>query len=206
MYQHVIWDIDNTMISSGEVILCALERLLWEEKGIELTEELHQHLVGLPSTDILALFGFLDIAAAERRWNELIDTSDFKIYAGVLETLQELKKRGLTLGIVSSRTEREMYDDCVKTLLPYFDHIVLAEDVQNPKPHPEALRLYCERSGAQPRTILYVGDGPADSLCCESAGVDFALALWGCIEPEKVTHAKYRIEKPEEVVGLIFGE
>lgn len=207
MYKHVIWDIDNTMISSGGVILRALERMLWEEKGIELTEALHQHLVGLPTTGILGHFGYSDTGAAEKRWNELIDNdpAGFEIYSGVLETVEELKKRGIALGIVSSRTEREMYDDCVKKLRPYFDHIVLAEDVRVPKPDPEALRLYCERSGEQPQNILYVGDGPADSLCCEAAGVDFALALWGCIEPEKVTHAKYRIEKPEEVIGLVFG-
>jgi len=207
MYKHVIWDIDNTMISSGGVILRALERMLREEKGIGLTEELHQHLVGLTSTGILDHFGFSDSAAAEKRWNELIDhdPAGFEIYSGVLETVQALKQRGLTLGIVSSRTEREMYDDCVKKLRPYFDHIVLAEDVKNPKPDPEALRLYFERSGEQPQNILYVGDSPADSMCCEAAGVDFALALWGCMAPERVSHAKYRIEKPEEVIGLVFG-
>jgi len=207
MYHHVIWDIDNTMISSGAVILRALERLLQEEKGILLTEELHQHLVGLPSVGILGHFGFADIAAAERRWNEFIDTDPdgFAIYEGVLETVRELKKRGVTLGIVSSRTGREMYDDCVKALLPYFDHVVLAEDVQHPKPHPEALQLYCRRANAKKEDILYVGDSPADALCCEAAGVDFALALWGCIEPEKVTCAKYRIQRPEEVLALVFG-
>ncbi|MGI6193565.1 MAG: HAD family hydrolase [Christensenellales bacterium] len=208
MYSHVIWDIDNTMVSSGAVILRALERLLREEKQIELTEELHQHLVGLPSIGILAHFGFEDIPAAEKRWNEFIDSDPdgFIIFEGVLETVQELKKRGIALGIVSSRTEREMYDDCVKALRPYFDHVILAEDVQHPKPHPEALDLYLARSGAKPEEIIYVGDSPADSMCCEAAGVDFALALWGCIEPEKVTYAKYRLQNPEEVLQLIFGK
>ncbi len=207
MYTHVIWDIDNTMINSGGAILRSLGVMLLEEKGIVLTEELHQHFMGLPTTGILDYFGYSDFAAAEKRWNELIDEdpTGFEIYSGVLETVEELKKRGIILGIVSSRTEREMYDDCVKKLRPYFDHIVLAGDVEKPKPDPEALRLYCERSGGQPQNILYIGDGPADSLCCEAAGVDFALALWGCIQPEKVPHVKYRIEKPQEVIRLVFG-
>ncbi len=207
MYTNVIWDIDNTMISSGGAILRALEKLLLEQKGITLTEELHQHIVGLTSANTIEHFEFEDPHAAEVRWNGLIeeDSSGFEIYPGAMDALEELKSRGIALGIVSSRTAREMYGDSIDALLPYFDCIVLAEDVKNPKPDPESLMVYMERTKVQPQNILYVGDAPVDALCCETAGVDFALALWGSIEPQKVTCAKYRIESPQDVVDIVFG-
>jgi len=205
MYTHVIWDIDNTMVSSGGVILRALARLLREEKGVELTDDLHQHLVGLTSRNILRYFEFNDMAAAEEKWNEYIfsDSEGFQAYDGVIETLHKLKEDGFALGIVTSRNESEMHDSCLDELLPLFDCVVQAEEVKKPKPDPESLRLYCARSGARPEEILYIGDGPADALCCEAVGVDFALALWGCYNPGLVSSAKYRLNAPEEILKLV---
>jgi phosphoglycolate phosphatase-like HAD superfamily hydrolase len=56
----------------------------------------------------------------------------------------------------------------------YFDLVVSALDVANPKPHPEPLQLVAEYFKVQPREILFLGDSLSDQQAATDAGVLFA--------------------------------
>ena len=65
----------------------------------------------------------------------------------------------------------------------YFAAVVCADDTPAHKPDPAPLLECLARLGAGQSEALYVGDSVYDSLCAQRAGVDFALALWGCRGP-----------------------
>ncbi len=116
--------------------------------------------------------------------------------------MEELKRRGLNLGIATSRTEREFRDEA-EPKLPFtqgFGPIVLADHTKRHKPHPDPLLKYMELSGAAPNEVLYLGDTAADAGCAQGAGVDFALAGWGSHE---TVPAKYRLAQPRDLLDCL---
>ena len=64
---------------------------------------------------------------------------------------------------------------------PWFDEIICADDVEHPKPAPDALLECLHRFGCKPEDAVYIGDSEYDMQCARSAGVKSVLALWGCV-------------------------
>jgi len=58
-------------------------------------------------------------------------------------------------------------------LASYFDLVVRALDVENPKPHPDMLIKILDHFGVQPEQLVYVGDSPLDEQAAEAADVPF---------------------------------
>jgi HAD superfamily hydrolase (TIGR01509 family) len=58
-------------------------------------------------------------------------------------------------------------------LTGYFECIMTASQVTNPKPHPEPLLKVLEYFGAEPKEALFIGDGEVDMQAAKSAGVPF---------------------------------
>jgi HAD superfamily hydrolase (TIGR01509 family) len=88
---------------------------------------------------------------------------------GAVETLDELRRRGLRLGLISVCSE----DVClVFPETPFagrFDATVFSADCGLMKPDPEIYRLACRRLGVSPDECLYVGDGANDELAGAAA-------------------------------------
>jgi len=83
---------------------------------------------------------------------------------GALSVLDELRGRGLRLGLVSNCSSEvgELWDES-----PFggrFDAVVLSADVAMCKPDPRIYRLALERLGVVPRDAVFVGDGDSDEL------------------------------------------
>ena len=92
----------------------------------------------------------------------------------LLETLDFLKKRGIIRAICTSRSTTMKLIMEKFRLWSYFDMVVTALDVQNPKPHPESIdKIVAAFHLDRDKTIL-VGDSPIDQQTAESAGILFA--------------------------------
>ena len=85
------------------------------------------------------------------------------------------------------------------------DVIVGADDVLNPKPHPEPVEKALELMGASREDAVYVGDSVHDMESGRAAGVRTAAVLWGPfgraeLEP---TRPDYWLERPADLLTLI---
>ena len=83
---------------------------------------------------------------------------------GVTLVLDELRARGLRLGLVSNCSSEvgELWEQS-----PFggrFDAVVLSADVGICKPDPRIYRLALERLGVDPAEAVFVGDGHSDEL------------------------------------------
>lgn len=87
------------------------------------------------------------------------------------------------------------------SIFPYFSYAVCADDLADHKPHPAPLLKCIEDLSVSPCESLYIGDSRYDLKCAASAKVDFALALWGCREPEQFS-CKRKLSSPEELLLL----
>lgn len=76
------------------------------------------------------------------------------------------------LAIFTGRVRRELdhtLDRC--GVRKFFGHIVTAEDLAQPKPHPEGLLAIL--NGRDPARAMYVGDNVDDALAAQAAGMPF---------------------------------
>jgi phosphoglycolate phosphatase len=105
-----------------------------------------------------------------------------------------LKKRGLRLGIVSTkyryRIEQILRRD---GLLDCFDVIVGGEDVAAHKPDPVGLLTALNHLGCAPSQALYVGDTLIDAETAERANVAFVAVLSGVTPREDFKSCKVRL-------------
>jgi putative hydrolase of the HAD superfamily len=83
---------------------------------------------------------------------------------GALEVLDELRQRGLRLGLISncSSPVADLWGD--SRFAEFFDAVVLSADVGLCKPDPAIYRLAAERLGVEPGEALFVGDGDSGEL------------------------------------------
>jgi putative hydrolase of the HAD superfamily len=83
---------------------------------------------------------------------------------GAIETLEELRRRGLRRGLISvcSGDVEDVWGET--PLAQHLDDVVLSCAVGLRKPDPRIYLLACERLGVEPRECLFVGDGANDEL------------------------------------------
>ena len=75
-----------------------------------------------------------------------------------VETLEELRRRGYRLGVISNADGRvEALLDSMG-LLPHFEFVIDSGTVGVEKPDPRIFRMALERMGVQPHEAVYVGD------------------------------------------------
>jgi len=83
---------------------------------------------------------------------------------GLLETLAELRKRELRVGLISNCSEEvaEVWADT--SFARFFDNTVFSATARLAKPDPAIYRLAADGLGVEPHECLFVGDGANDEL------------------------------------------
>lgn len=85
------------------------------------------------------------------------------------------------------------------SLEKYFDLVVTALDVENPKPHPQQLIKIIDHFRVRPDQVLYIGDSEVDEQAARDAGVILAA----CCNPS--LEADYHIGRLAEIKTIADG-
>jgi phosphoglycolate phosphatase len=91
----------------------------------------------------------------------------------LLQVLEELKQKGILRVINTNRTTSMKYIMERFNLWPYFEMVVTALDVKNPKPHPESIEKIIAAFQLKKEEAIFVGDSDVDQQTAESSGVRF---------------------------------
>lgn len=205
MYTSIIYDVDGTLINTEHAVLGSLQKMLSLDYGIEMDTQDLRFVLGIPGAVALPRLGITNIEEANDRWNRYMKDfySTMSVFDGISQVLRTLSQRDFKQGIVTSKTGEELRDDFIPFgLMEYLPYKVCAEDTEQHKPNPEPLLKYLEISGSDPKSSIYIGDTIYDCECARDAGVDFALALWGCNNHESIP-AKYKLVRPESLLELL---
>lgn len=104
-FTHLAFDIDGTLISSEYANMKALQDTLIKFHGSSPSLEELSPVFGIPGMDALARLGVTDPDVIYPYWAEHVHDYDDTIapYDGVLELLEELRRRGYSMAVVSSK-------------------------------------------------------------------------------------------------------
>ena len=205
MYNYVIFDIDGTIVDTEFGVLSSLQKLLLEELNKDFSFEELRFALGIPGEATLNKLGITNLSQSNEKWNKYLKEyfHHVKVFDDIKDTLDELSAMGISIGIVTSKNKEEFINDFVPFgLSNYFNLVVCADDTKKHKPDPEPILKFIELSGADKSQTIYIGDTRYDMDCAVSAGVDFALALWGA-KSSKGINVNYILENPKQIIELI---
>jgi putative hydrolase of the HAD superfamily len=106
----------------------------------------------------------LNVCELDACWEEIKkNTNSYWLpFKGVKEVLFELKRRAVGLGVISNWdcTARDILT--ATGLIDFFDHVIISCEVNCAKPDPKIFNLALQKTAAEPRKSLYVGDNYYD--------------------------------------------
>jgi HAD superfamily hydrolase (TIGR01549 family) len=205
MYNCIIFDIDGTILDTEIAVLSSLRKLVLEELNKNYSFEELRFALGIPGEVALNKLGITDISESNEKWNRYLKGyfRHVKVFDEIKDTLVKLNEMGVSIGIVTSKTKEEYINDFVPFgLTNYFRLVVCADDTEKHKPDPEPILKFIELSGADKSKTIYIGDTKYDMECAFSAGIDFALGLWGAKSLIGI-NANYILENPKQILGFV---
>ena len=170
----VIFDLDDTLYSEKEYVKSGY-RAVSDYLGGEYEEKLWSHFeAGKPAIDeLLKEIG----KEAEKETVLNIYRShkpDIHLYDGVAEMIDELKNRGVKVGIITDGRP-EGQKNKLEALGLNLDDVIITDDlggVQFRKPCDIAFRIMTTRWRLNPADVVYVGDNVAkDFQACRQLGI-----------------------------------
>ena len=213
MYKLAVFDIDGTLIDTERTGVESLVVTLRELLGKEVLYEEAYRAFGIPSSKVAGLYGYEDAERFGERWEENFIALSHHIspFPGVWDALRRIKSTGIATGVVTSRNRMEFdYDQYLRDMVPFLDHIVCSEDTVHHKPHPEPLLLCIEKASRAigepvlPSEVLFFGDTDHDYSCARDAGCDFALADWKSRGWQDIP-ARYKFSNAEEMETILLS-
>lgn len=175
----VIYDCDGVLFDSLEANNKLYSDICESLGRSPLTEEelhfIHMHTVFEAVRFITRNDPDLESVALER-----LKQTDLRRYVAylkmephLLETLDRLGKAKILRAIDTNRTTSMPHVLDLFNLRPYFDMVVTALDVKNPKPHPESVLKILETFSLKKEEALFVGDSEVDQQTARAAGIRF---------------------------------
>lgn len=96
--------------------------------------------------------------AAAELYDRFSHAEAWEVYPDVLPALVELRARGLRLGVVGNWDRRLPVLLERLGLLPYFDAVLVSEELGIAKPDPEVFRHAARQLRCEPGDLVHVGD------------------------------------------------
>ena len=206
-----LFDLDGTLIDSVRLILDSYHHTLAMHRLPPRSDEEWLRGVGTPLRSQFADWQhdperLEALIATYREYNLAHHDRMVTIYPGVLEAIQEVRARGAQTGLVTSKNQAGAIRGLrLVGLHGLIDVMVCADDVENPKPHPEPVERAVRLLAADPELTVYIGDSIHDMRSGKAAGVKTAAVLWGPFGREHLGHGEpdYWLDRPQQIVDLL---
>ncbi|MBU1141398.1 MAG: HAD-IA family hydrolase [Firmicutes bacterium] len=178
MMKTILFDLDGTLIQTTEIILDTF--VLTFEKffpSIQLSDTELTNMLGntLYTTFEVYTDSKEQVEKMVEYYREVSNQKikkGLKAYPGAVETMIYLKKKGCTIGVVTSKMRHvATYHLELTGLSQYIDGLIGYEDSILHKPDPAPILKALEVLNAKPQTTVYVGDHENDMIAAKKAGI-----------------------------------
>ena len=210
----VIFDFDGTLADTKENIILTFQMTM-KELGVEIKSRQEcAATIGLTLEDA---FKVLYPGMAAEKYILLRDTYRriFKenrkilvpgLFPEVMETLEELRRRGYLMSIASSRQSPSLHSFLEDMKMAHlFEYAVGGDNVEHPKPAPDAVLQILRHYNLSAEEAFVVGDMPFDINMATNAGVKSCGVTWGNADAAqlKESGANYIIDKMSQLLEIL---
>jgi HAD superfamily hydrolase (TIGR01509 family) len=219
MVKAVIFDWDGTLADTKKAVVQSFQKVLGEA-GCSVSDGFIERRMGIGTKKtIIEAFREchmrLDVSTLEKLAKEKIRiqarlTYIVRLFDGVAELLEALHGRiQIALATMSSRK-------VVDKLLPekriegYFDFVITADEIVNPKPNPEVFLVSAAKLGVKPEDCVVVEDSVFGVRAAKAAGMKCIAVSSGAYSREELGKEKPDIivnalTEKETILHFIFG-
>ncbi|MBT8471568.1 MAG: HAD-IA family hydrolase [Marinicaulis sp.] len=186
----ILFDLDGTLVDTAEDLAAAMNFALVEMGFTPVDTAAVRSLVGYGARRMLIrgmeLAGgdAADDDAIGRGLTHFLDHYENNIavssrpFAGAVEMIEDLKKRGHRFAICTNKREALARALLAELQLDeYFEVIVGADTALAPKPDPAPVRLAMQRIGVD--DAIFIGDSDTDILAARNANLPCLVATFG---------------------------
>lgn len=102
-----------------------------------------------------------------------------QLHEEIIPMLEQLKKRGMKIGLISNCFSEEVTVIRNSVLFPYFDTLCLSYEQEIQKPNPEIYKRCMKALSVCGEECIYIGDGGSQELeAAETLGMKALQATW----------------------------
>ncbi len=189
-YQGVIFDLDNTLVSSSLNF-----KHIRAEIGCTEHTDLLTYIEQLPEVESQAA---MDIVLR----HEYQDAESAVLMPGVVECLAALAEQNIKMAVVTRNCQHAAQLKLAKTGLKF--DIVLTRDDAPAKPDPTALLQVADSWQVNPSQCIYVGDFLFDIQAADNARMDSCLYIIDA-RPDYADTATHTIEHFSQLTKLVLS-
>ncbi len=203
----IVMDMDGT-ITKFNLDYMTARRLALEElekmnlRTAAMTEQISLYIILKNLKDNLDADTF---SMVRSKFYNLLEQMEMKaaqevmLYPGAVETLQELRRRSLKIGIVTNNG-RAGTDLTLKRyqLESFFDAVVTRDDCEEMKPNAAPVRKVLVEMDVRPEESILVGDGVMDIMAAREAGLASVAVATGPFTKERLLQAE-----PDYLLGSV---
>ena len=216
MYKACIFDLDGTLTDTLESLTYSVNTTLRELGLGQITPTQCKEFVGSGARHLIEQSIQATGDPEASRIEEAMEAYGriFKVhctyhvapYDGIVGMLQELKKEGVQLAVLSNKPHLQT-QDVVATFFEEgtFARVYGQQEGVPRKPDPAAVHMILEELGVSEKECLYIGDSDVDMLTGCAAGVPAVGVTWGFRSKEVLMEhgATYIVDKPQEIVSIV---
>ena len=185
MTKAILFDFDGVIVQSEKLHMKTFLDL-FEKYGLKISEEKwFSTFAGTGSRYIIEVLvkelGVNEdvdklVKIRKEKYEERVKAGELELTAGVVEFLDEIKRRKIKTAIVSG-SHRTNVELALKTfsLEKYFDTIVSGDDIKERKPSPEPFLFGARALKVDPKDCIAVEDSKAGCMSVVAAGIKLVI-------------------------------
>jgi phosphoglycolate phosphatase len=176
---------DGTLLDSSYALTCSVNHVR-EYLGLEaVSKEYLEYYINEPNQNLAQIF------YATKEYNPIhkemfkehyLKNANLHVkpYTGAYELLKNLKNAGFKLSIATNASDFFAINMLkAQNMLNFFECIVGANMVKNPKPKPDMIYKACKLTSTKLKNSVLIGDSLKDEGAAKNAKIDFLFAKWG---------------------------
>ena len=209
----VLFDLDGTLVDSNELIIQSFkETFKHYQPKFEYSRQQFIEMIGPPLKETFKI-----ISEDPKIINEMIDfyrtfyqKHEFEyisLYPNVIETLEELKKSNINLGIVTTKFKESAMPSIKHFKIDkYIKNYSFLGSVKEHKPSPQPIFYVLEQFSNVDLTLM-VGDNPSDIMAGKNAEILTCGIEWSLVKDKLIkTNPTFWIENYLDIIDIVKKE
>lgn len=192
----LLFDFDGTLARTMEDLLAAWQ-YAFRPYGIEIKKEDYFPLEGVEMLKIAkTLAGRYNLSWSEQEFSQLVELKEkyylkhhsFSFYPGVIELIDALYGKGISLGIVTASSRQKLEKTVPTAFLQKFKAVISRELAGRGKPFPDPYLLGLQKLGLRKDKCIVIENAPLGIQAAKRAGL-YCIAIASTMKKEELIGA-----------------